>query len=230
MANFKIVISDPKNRKAFQKEIEQKASGFMGKRIGEKVRGDGLGLQGYEFQVTGGSDAQGFPMRKDFEGIARKKVILSRGTGFRTTVSGQRKRKSVRGNTISPAIAQINAKIVTYGSKPIEELAGKAEKKEEKLSKLSEEERKKKLQQELTGMVEEKAPEKSRSEQIKDEMESQTKSPDSGSEKPSGEEKPNDEPKKKKASAKGESHDEKEEKPAAQESESKEGSSDKKEK
>ena len=38
MANFKIVISDPKSKNAFQKEIEQKASGFMNKRVGENVK------------------------------------------------------------------------------------------------------------------------------------------------------------------------------------------------
>jgi small subunit ribosomal protein S6e len=166
MANFKIVVSDPKSKKAFQKEIEQKASGFMGKRIGDKVKGDPIGLGGYEFQVTGGSDSQGFPMRRDVDGIGRKRVLLSRGTGFRTKIRGKRKRKSIRGNTISAAVSQINVKILTYGSKPLEELIGKTEKKE----KLSEEEKKKKLHEELSGRVEEKAPEKSRSDQILEEQ------------------------------------------------------------
>jgi hypothetical protein len=45
-----------------------------------------------------------------------------------------RKRKSVAGNTLSPAVVQVNAKIVTYGTKKIEDLLGikKEEKKEEK--------------------------------------------------------------------------------------------------
>ncbi len=167
MANFKVVISDPKSKKAVQKEMEQKASGFMGKRIGDKVRGEPLGLAGYEFEVTGGSDAQGFPMRKDVEGMRRKKVLLSRGTGFRTNVKGQRKRRSVRGNTISDAISQINAKIVAYGSKPVEQLIGKTEKKKE----FTVEEKKAKLHEELSSKVDDKAPEKSRSDQIREEME-----------------------------------------------------------
>ncbi len=166
MANFKIVISDPKSRKAFQKEIEQKASGFMGKRISEKVKGEPLGLAGYEFEVTGGSDAQGFPMRKDIGGAGRKRVLLSHGPGFHSDAMGQRKRKSVRGNTISGSISQINVKIVAYGSKPIGELAGKTEKKKE----LTEEERKKQLHEELSSKVEDKAPEKSRSDQILEEQ------------------------------------------------------------
>jgi small subunit ribosomal protein S6e len=175
MANFKIVVSDPKSRKAFQKDIEQKASGFVGKKIGDTVKGDGMGLSGYELQVTGGSDAQGFPMRRDIDGISRKRVLLTRGTGFRTKVRGKRKRKSVRGNTVSSSTSQINVKVVTYGSKSIGDLMGKTDKKE----KLSEEEKKKKLQEELSSRVEEKAPEKSRSDQIKEEMEAQEKAGDS---------------------------------------------------
>ena len=178
MANFKIVVSDSKTKKAFQKEIEQKASGFMGKRIGEKVKGDSLGLTGYEFEVTGGSDAQGFPMRKDVEGIARKKVLLSRGVGFKTKVRGLRKRKSVRGNTVSSSISQINVKIATYGSKPIEELIGKVEKKE----KLTKEQEAEKLKKEMMERVEEKAPEKSVSDKILEEQAAKEKSEASNAE------------------------------------------------
>ncbi len=173
MANFKVVVSDPKSRKAFQKEIEQKASGFMGKKISDKVKGDPLGLSGYEFQITGGSDAQGFPMRRDVDGIARKRLLLSIGPGFHPETRGQRKRKSVRGNTISPEISQINAKVVTYGSKPLEQLLG--ETKKEKKEKLTEEEKKKELQNEVESMLDKKAPEKSRSEQILDEQTRQEK-------------------------------------------------------
>ena len=176
MANFKIVVSDPKSKKAFQKEIEQKASGFMGKRIGDKVKGDPIGLGGYEFQVTGGSDAQGFPMRKDIDGIVRKRVLLSRGTGFKTSVRGKRKRKSVRGNVVSSATSQINVKIVTYGSKAIEELIGKVEKKE----KLTKEQEAEKLKKEMIEMVEEKAPEKSASEKILEEQAAQEKASKEG--------------------------------------------------
>jgi small subunit ribosomal protein S6e len=168
MANFKVVVSDPKSKKAFQKEIEQKASGFMGKSIGDKVKGDSIGLPGYELQMTGGSDAQGFPMRRDFEGIARKRLLLSIGPGFHPEMRGQRKRKSVRGNTVSAAISQINVKVVTYGSKPMEQLLGEPKKEKEKPT---EEDKKKELQKEVESMLEKKAPEKSRSEQILEEQE-----------------------------------------------------------
>jgi small subunit ribosomal protein S6e len=133
MANFKVVISDPKARKAYQKEIEQAQSGLMGKKLGDKVSGNHLGLSGYELELTGGSDKEGFPMRRDFEGLARKRLLLSHGPGFHPKSKGVRKRKSVRGNTISPSISQINLKIVTHGTKSVEELLGvKKEASEEK--------------------------------------------------------------------------------------------------
>jgi len=196
MASFKVVISDPKTKKAYQKEMDQGASGILQKRIGEKLRGDSMGLTGYELQITGGSDRQGFPMRKDVEGIARKKILITVGTGFRTKVRGKRKRKSIRGNTISTSISQVNVKVIGYGSKPIEQLLGAAEKKE----KLTDEEKKKKLLEEVAGKVEEKAPEKSVSEKILEEKEAKEKAEkpaDTGepakeepAEKPEKEEKP----------------------------------------
>lgn len=188
MANFKVVLSDPKSKKAFQKEIEQKASGFMGKKIGEKVKGESLGLSGYELQITGGSDAQGFPMRRDVEGIARKRLLLAIGPGFHPDTRGQRKRKSIRGNTLSPAVSQVNVKIVTYGSKSVEQLIGK-EKKEEKPS---EGQKKEKLQEEVTSMLKDKPPEKSRSEQILEERAKKEEEPEKPEE-TKAEEKPKEE-------------------------------------
>jgi small subunit ribosomal protein S6e len=124
MANFKIVISDPKARKAYQKELEQGQAGLLGKKIGDKFQGSHIGLAGYELEVTGGSDKEGFPMRRDVEGPGRKKILLSHGPGFHPASRGRRKRKSIRGNTISPLISQINVKILTYGTKSVEESLG----------------------------------------------------------------------------------------------------------
>ncbi len=133
MPNFKIVISDPKTRKAYQKEVDQGQSGLVGKKIGEVVSGNNLGLAGYDVEITGGSDRQGFPMRKDVEGIARKKILIALPPGFHPKMKGQRKRKSIRGNTISAEISQINTKVIKYGTKTLEELIGVKEKpKEEK--------------------------------------------------------------------------------------------------
>jgi len=130
---FKIVVSDPKTKKTYQKEVSQKESGLLNRKIRDKVKGDFLGLSGYELEITGGSDKQGFPMRPNIQGVARKRVLLTGGPGFHPKQKGERRRKSVRGNTISPEIVQVNAKIIKYGTKKLEEIFGKKEaKKEEK--------------------------------------------------------------------------------------------------
>lgn len=182
--NFKIVVSDPKERKAYQKEVDQKASGLIGRKIGEVVPGDLLGLNGYKLEITGGSDKQGFPMRKDVEGTARKKILLSGPPGFHPERKGQRKRKSVRGNTISSEIVQVNMKVVEYGKKSLGELFGvkkeeseetkKEEAKPEKEVKEKSEEKKTETEEEKQEKeIKEKPAEKeeTKSEEVKQEVE-----------------------------------------------------------
>lgn len=135
MPSFKFVISD--KQKSYQIEKDQKDSPVMNKKISETISGDFLGLSGYELQVTGGSDKDGFPMRKDIEGVMRRRIIIGKGIGLKTNIKGLRRRRMLRGNTIAADIAQINCKIVKAGEKSIEELLGikkedvKAEIKEE---------------------------------------------------------------------------------------------------
>jgi len=148
---FKLVVSDPKTKKTYQKEVSQKESGLLNRKIRDKVKGDFLGLSGYEIQITGGSDKQGFPMRPDIQGSARKKVLLTGRPGFHPKQKGERKRKSVRGNTISQEIAQVNAKIVKYGTKKLEQIFGKKEEKpkeEKKPEEKKPEEKKEKAKEE----------------------------------------------------------------------------------
>lgn len=116
---FKIVVSDPKTKKAYQKEVEKKDSGLIGKKVGDKFSGKVLGMDGYELEITGGSDKDGFPMRKDVSGSARKRVLLSFGPGFHPKRKGERKRKSIRGNTVAEDIAQLNVKVVKHGAKSV---------------------------------------------------------------------------------------------------------------
>jgi len=124
--NFKIVISDPKTKKAYQKEVEQNASTLLNKKIGHKFSGSVLGLVGYELEVTGGSDKQGFPMRRDVDGTIRKKIIIAFPPGFHPKNKGERKRKSICGNTIYSNTVQINTKIIGYGQKSVDSLLGVA--------------------------------------------------------------------------------------------------------
>ena len=132
MPNFQFIVSNPANKKAYKVDVDQtKATGIIGKIIGEKFNGDIVNLPGYELQVTGGTDKDGFPMHHKVHGPGRKSLVLSQPPCFHPKLKGQRKRKMIRGNTISADIVQINCKIVKAGAKPIEQLLGKEEKKEE---------------------------------------------------------------------------------------------------
>jgi small subunit ribosomal protein S6e len=81
-------------------------------------------------EITGGTDKDGFPMRKDLPGMGRKRLLLSKSVGFRPKEKGLRKKKSVRGNTINQDVVQINMKVTKYSAKPIDQIVG-AEKKDE---------------------------------------------------------------------------------------------------
>jgi len=131
MPEFKITISDPKTGKSYNKVIDTDI--FKRKKIKEKVTGDALGLKDYELEITGGSDTSGFAMRSDIEGTSKRKALLTGGVGVTILRRGSRIRKTVRGHEISLETAQVNLKIIKYGSKPVEEIFGtkKEEKKEE---------------------------------------------------------------------------------------------------
>ncbi|MEA3515530.1 MAG: 30S ribosomal protein S6e [Nanoarchaeota archaeon] len=121
MTEFKLVIADSKTGKCSQREVkDQDASFFLGKKIKDVVKGEVLGLQGYEFEITGGSDDCGFPMRYDVKGSARKKILAISGVGLKEKGKGVRQRKTVCGNTVHEKISQINLKILKAGKEPLE--------------------------------------------------------------------------------------------------------------
>ena len=135
MANFKLCIGDPKSGRCYQKEVKDaEAAPFVGMNIGESVKGDGFGMGGYEFSITGGSDYCGFPMRKGILGI-RKKITSRGGVGFRDMEKGGKKRKTVCGHKIHENIVQINLKVTKEGAKKLAELFPEAEKKAEEKAK-----------------------------------------------------------------------------------------------
>lgn len=111
MAQFKVVVSDPKGGKTEAKEVKDaEANLLLGRKIGEVVDASTIGLG--KVMVTGGSDRAGFPMRADIMGGGKKYALLTRGVGFRSDVDGMQKRKLVRGNTINEEIYQVNVKKV----------------------------------------------------------------------------------------------------------------------
>lgn len=120
---FKFVISDPKSGKSYQKALN--SDFFLGKKIGDKVEGNIIGLKNYELLITGGSDKAGFPMKKGIDVAGRKKILSGKATCVKIKKeNGLRIRKTVRGSIISDQIAQINLKVEKQGSEKIEDLLG----------------------------------------------------------------------------------------------------------
>lgn len=129
---FKLNISD-KEGKSWKIETEE--TSLVGKSVGDKVSGKDVSadLEGYEFEISGGSDSSGFPLSKNVEGIGLKRVLLTKGWGMHKRPKGLRKKKApqpdglrlkktVRGKTISEKTVQINIKILKEGSKKLSEV------------------------------------------------------------------------------------------------------------
>ncbi|GAA5818935.1 MAG: 30S ribosomal protein S6e [Methanobrevibacter sp. CfCl-M3] len=115
---FKVVVSDKEN--SYQIESNDSVNKqFIGLIIGEDVDGKLVGLDGYKLKITGGSDKNGFPMKKDIDGSRRIKSLVSGGIGYKPKADGVRRRKSFRGNTISEDIVQINTIVSEVGNKSI---------------------------------------------------------------------------------------------------------------
>ena len=97
-------------------EIDEKKFRFEGMKIGEVIKGGLIGFPNYEFQIMGGSDASGFPMRKDVHGPVKKRILVSkRAIGYKPKRKGEKRRKSVRGNEVSFDMTLLNLKVVKYG-------------------------------------------------------------------------------------------------------------------
>jgi small subunit ribosomal protein S6e len=124
---MKLVISD-KTGKSYQTELDKgRETVIVGKKIGETVDGGAFGAAGYMFEVTGGSDVSGFPMRKDIPGTRKLAAVITDGVGFNSDAPGQRKKKMVRGNQVGDDTAQVNLKVTTPGATPLEQLFPKKE-------------------------------------------------------------------------------------------------------
>ena len=124
MAKFKVIVSDPETGTSKVVELEEsRAVTLVGRRIGEVVEGALVDLPAHKIKIVGGSDKDGVPMRPSVHGGVRRRVVLSGGVGFNPKNSGERRRKTVRGNVITDEIVQINTKIVEKPKKVKEEKA-----------------------------------------------------------------------------------------------------------
>jgi len=134
MVEFKVVVNDIQTGKSYNIPVSgHHANSLIGKKINDEVDGIFVSLPGYKLQITGGTDKDGFPMRHDVPGSTRRRLLLSKGLGFKPKERGKRMKKSVRGNTINQEIVQVNMKVMKPGAKPIDEIIkgeGKTEGKE----------------------------------------------------------------------------------------------------
>ncbi len=118
-------------------KLESEAEELVGKALHDKIEGKDISqdLEGYEFEITGASDKSGFTAMKEIEGVGLKKMLLNWGKAMKSRPKkegkkkrsknrpkGLRLRKTVRGKVISPAIVQINLKILKQGNKNLSEI------------------------------------------------------------------------------------------------------------
>lgn len=121
---LKLNIGDPKSKRTIQVELDdQNSAALKGKKIGQSFKGELVDKPGYEFQIMGGSDNAGFPMRNDVEGEQRRKILIPTGIGNRRRRKGMRLRRTVTGNTIGATTVQVNVKVTKVGKQPLFEEA-----------------------------------------------------------------------------------------------------------
>lgn len=147
---MKLVISDSKTGKAYNKKTEEPV--FLNKKVGDEVDLGIVGLTGFKARISGGSDSQGFPMKPSLAGHGRRKILAKGGIGFRKKKRGRFLRKSIRGSEVASDLVQLNLVITKYGEKPLGELIAPGEKSEE--AKVSAKERMIKQSLENVGNVE----------------------------------------------------------------------------
>jgi len=112
MPTFKLIISDQETGKSNVYELKDpQAHALIGLKIGDEVDASVLGVEG-KVKITGGSDRAGFPMRSDVQGGVKKYVLMTKGVGFKSKNKGERRRKLVRGNTITEDIYQVNGILI----------------------------------------------------------------------------------------------------------------------
>lgn len=119
LPTFKLIVSDEETGKSSVYELKDPQSrALVGLKIGDEIDASVLGIKG-KIKITGGSDRAGFPMRSDVMGGVKRYVLLSKGVGFKPKSKGERRRKLVRGNTITEDIYQVNAVLVKEKGKEV---------------------------------------------------------------------------------------------------------------
>ena len=118
MVKFNIANPATALQKVVDTDDEKILRAFYDKRISAEVEGEVLGdeFKGYVFRISGGNDKQGFPMKQGVLSATRVRLLLHKGLScYRPRRTGERKRKSVRGCIVGPALATINLVVVKQG-------------------------------------------------------------------------------------------------------------------
>jgi len=124
---MKINIAYPStgNQKFIDIDDEKKLRTLFDKRISQEVAGEDLGdeFAGYVFQISGGNDKQGFPMKQGVLTNGRVRLLLKEGAScYRSRRTGERKRKSVRGCIVGADLSVLNLILIKKGDNEIEGL------------------------------------------------------------------------------------------------------------
>ena len=116
--SYRVVISSGQRSMQITVQPDVFMRALVGKRIGDTIDGALIGYPGYEFEVRGGSDVAGFPMRKAVAGGVKKRILVKHpGVGIRNARirKGDQIRILVRGNTITDQIVQVNVVVTKEG-------------------------------------------------------------------------------------------------------------------
>ena len=125
MPELNLVIGD-KTGKSYSKKLEDN-SALIWTKVGETIKGELVGMSGYEFKITGGSNDAGFPMRREINVAGKKKIYARKGVGIKTRHKGNFVRKTVAGNSVYQRTSQLNLAVVKSGKISLMEIFGKKE-------------------------------------------------------------------------------------------------------